>query len=188
MTYSLTQIRSSLIEFFFFLFSSLVPLLSAPSPSNYSYHIGIHIMGNTEIQTCNSRCRKGIFASVSFLLATITLILFLSNRLTLWHCRSLLILLQRWLTRTNLQITSLLLLFQQLVCWYSLAVLLALHWLDYKYNDPVDQSKLKSFEKVLKADKIDIKELKELAWTGIPSQYRAETWKILLVCDEILAD
>lgn len=52
----------------------------------------------------------------------------------------------------------------------------------------MDQSKLKSFEKVLKADKIDIKELKELAWTGIPSQYRAETWKILLVCDEILAD
>ncbi|KAK8800552.1 hypothetical protein WA158_006870 [Blastocystis sp. Blastoise] len=51
---------------------------------------------------------------------------------------------------------------------------------EYNYQEVADDSKIKSIEKVLKADKIDIKALKEVAWTGVPSKYRAETWKLLL--------
>lgn len=37
------------------------------------------------------------------------------------------------------------------------------------------------YKRLLESDRIDMKSLRALAWKGIPSQYRAVTWKLLLV-------
>ena len=45
-----------------------------------------------------------------------------------------------------------------------------------------DESKdISKYKHLLESDRIDMKALRSLAWKGIPSKYRAVTWKLLLV-------
>lgn len=51
------------------------------------------------------------------------------------------------------------------------------------HNPPMNEPKTyqqKQFEKVLSADVVNMSELRKLAWNGIPYQYRALVWKLLL--------
>ena len=43
------------------------------------------------------------------------------------------------------------------------------------------------YKRLLESDRIDMKSLRSLAWKGIPSQYRAVTWKLLLVLPPVFA-
>ena len=40
---------------------------------------------------------------------------------------------------------------------------------------------ISKYKRILERDRIDMKSLRTLAWRGIPSMYRAVTWKLLLV-------
>ena len=40
---------------------------------------------------------------------------------------------------------------------------------------------IQKYKRLLESDRIDMKTLRSLAWKGIPSEYRAVTWKLLLV-------
>ena len=40
---------------------------------------------------------------------------------------------------------------------------------------------ISKYKRILESDRIDMKTLRSMAWRGIPSQYRAITWKLLLV-------
>ena len=40
---------------------------------------------------------------------------------------------------------------------------------------------ISKYKRLLERDRIDMKSLRTLAWNGIPSVYRAVTWKLLLV-------
>ena len=40
---------------------------------------------------------------------------------------------------------------------------------------------ISKYKRLLERDRIDMKSLRTLAWNGIPSKYRAVTWKLLLV-------
>ena len=40
---------------------------------------------------------------------------------------------------------------------------------------------IQKYKRILESDRIDMKTLRSMAWRGIPSQYRAVTWKLLLV-------
>ena len=49
-----------------------------------------------------------------------------------------------------------------------------------KQQDRIPPYKIKQFDKILQADNVDVKALRELAWNGVPSQYRTMVWQILL--------
>jgi len=48
------------------------------------------------------------------------------------------------------------------------------------FDDDFSSSKLEKFQKILNSPEIDIDELRKLSWSGVPSQVRAQTWKILI--------
>ena len=49
-----------------------------------------------------------------------------------------------------------------------------------KQQDRIPPYKIKQFDTILQADNVDVKALRELAWNGVPSQYRTMVWQILL--------
>eukprot|EP01129_Flabellula_baltica_P015620 TRINITY_DN8019_c0_g1_i1.p1 TRINITY_DN8019_c0_g1~~TRINITY_DN8019_c0_g1_i1.p1 ORF type:complete len:359 (+),score=63.28 TRINITY_DN8019_c0_g1_i1:55-1131(+) len=52
--------------------------------------------------------------------------------------------------------------------------------LDINTLDSSERFKMKQFETLLSADYIDIQKLKSICWNGIPVQYRAICWQLLL--------
>lgn len=40
---------------------------------------------------------------------------------------------------------------------------------------------IEKYTRILEKDRIDMKQLRELAWKGIPTEYRSITWRLLLV-------
>ena len=52
----------------------------------------------------------------------------------------------------------------------------------FVFKDSDGDKDIKKYKRLIESDRIDMKSLRSLAWKGIPSQYRAVTWKLLLVC------
>lgn len=48
-------------------------------------------------------------------------------------------------------------------------------------NSTPGSIRLKKFEDLLKEDSIDLTNLRKMSWKGIPVEYRAMVWKLLLV-------
>ena len=49
------------------------------------------------------------------------------------------------------------------------------------FKDADKGKDIQKYKRLLESDRIDMKSLRALAWKGIPSEYRAVTWKLLLV-------
>ena len=49
------------------------------------------------------------------------------------------------------------------------------------FKDSDADKDIHKYQRLLDSDRIDMKSLRSLAWKGIPSKYRAVTWKLLLV-------
>lgn len=51
----------------------------------------------------------------------------------------------------------------------------------FSFKDSDADKDIQKYKRLLESDRIDMKSLRSLAWRGIPSKYRAVTWKLLLV-------
>ena len=51
----------------------------------------------------------------------------------------------------------------------------------FSFKDSDADKDIAKYKRLIESDRIDMKALRSLAWRGIPSKYRAVTWKLLLV-------
>lgn len=47
-------------------------------------------------------------------------------------------------------------------------------------NTPLEKQRVKKFDDLLEQRSIDLEQLRKLAWSGVPNEYRERVWKILI--------